>query len=160
MNTALPHTRTGRIPLPEPPTAVRLAVALLAVALVSGAVEAYVRVAQSTGGVPLAVLDEITPRLVLYGVIGLVVGRFHRGSRWAHGVLLVGIGVVGTASLVIDPVMWLVSGPDVGATVAGLTAADWLVVTARAVHLVAVLVAVALMLHPSTWRFGSQRSKK
>lgn len=155
MSTALRENRPLPITVTGPPPSARAAARLLWLALLAGVVEAGVR-----AGVPASVydaavsLDALLPRLLLYGAVGWVVWRFLAGRRWAFWVLLVGVGVVGTASLVVEPVGWLLAGPDLGAALRGLTAAEGGIALARAAHLLAVLAAVVCLLRPSTIRWS------
>lgn len=147
MSTALrPRPRAEPV-LITPPVWVHLACGLMAVALISGVVEGLARAA------PTGSYGDLGPRLAVYALVGAVVLWFHSGQRWAHWSLLLGIGVVGTASLVVEPVTWVMSDPDVGDSLGAMAAADWVAAAARVVHVVTVLAAVALMLHPSTWRY-------
>lgn len=146
-----PHTpESGRR---RPPRQVRAAAALLVVALLTGVVEAiawlWPEVLDDVGGSA----GQLAPRLVLYAVVLVVVWLFLLGRNWARWVLLLGIGVVGTASLIIEPLAWLMSGPDFGAWWRALTVRDGVAALARGVHLLAVLASVALMLHPATRRY-------
>lgn len=146
MSTDL-RPQTSRTPSPwrGPPDTVQVACALLGVALLAGALEGVVR----AGGD----VAELAPRLAVYGLVGAVVLWFHSGHRWAHWALLLGVGVVGTASLVVEPVLWAGSGSDVGATLMGMSAGEWVAAVARVAHVAAVLAAVVLMLRPRTWRY-------
>lgn len=151
MSTALrPRTRAESV-LPTPPVRVHLAAGLLGLALLAGVLEGLVR-ASSAG--------ELGPRLAIYALVGAVTLWFHSGQRWAHWSLLLGIGVVGTASLVAEPLGWLASGPDIAAALGAMSAGEWAAAAARVVHLVAVVAAVVLMLHPTTCRYVREVSDR
>ncbi|TNM55295.1 hypothetical protein [Brevibacterium sediminis] len=64
--------------------------------------------------------------------------------------LLLGLGVVGTASLLVEPVMWLFDDADFGADFSDLDGPGAVMLVSRVVHLAAVAVGVAAMLamHP------------
>lgn len=148
------HRRSDR-----PPVAVTGAAAALALALVAGIVEALARAAGSGPTDVATALLGFLPRLVLYGVVAGVIRQLLHGRRWALWALLVGIGGLGTASLVLDPVIWLSSGPDVGEALAGWDALEWFAAAARALHLAAVLTAVVLLLRPATWHFVRRQQR-
>lgn len=93
------------------------------------------------------------PRLVLYGLVGGVVWQLLRGRRWALWVLTIGIGGLGSASLLVGPMIWIASGAEVSATLRGWGGLEWLIAGARMAHLAAALGAVVLLLRPATWRF-------
>lgn len=156
MTTALRDPRPiTTTPTGPPPRPACFAARLLWLALVAGVVEALLRVGPPTSlHDTAAALDALLPRLVLYGLVGWVVWRFLHRRRWAFWVLLVGIGVIGTASLVVEPATWLMSGPDLGAAVRGLGVAEGGVVLARVTHVVAVLAAVVCLLRPATIRWS------
>lgn len=136
-----------------PPVAVVAAATALALALAAGIVEALAHAAASGPTDPVTALLTFLPRLVLYGVVAGVIRQLLRGRRWALWALLIGIGGLGTASLVVDPILWLASGPDVGGTLSGWGGLEWLAAAARTLHLAAVVVAVVLLVRPATWRF-------
>jgi hypothetical protein len=58
-------------------------------------------------------------------------------------------GGLGTLSLVIGPVTWLAEGGSLTDAVAGADLGSVLFAASRAVHLGAVMAAVALMFHPA-----------
>ena len=112
--------------------------------------EALAWIAPESLGDVASAAGQLLPRLALYALVAVVMGLFWRGHNWARAVLVVGIGIVGTASLIIEPVAWLASGPDLGAALAAMEGPDVVAAVSRAVHLVAVLASVGLMLHPAT----------
>lgn len=127
------------------PTVLLAATSIWIAAVGAGAVETIVRIYllpdPPTG-------PQVVVRSVVYAaVVGLVLllptGR--NAVRWALAVLLGGIG---TLSLVVEPVQWLLDG---GAPAAFLAAADTptLLVTAlRVLHLACVGAALVLMFRP------------
>lgn len=122
------------------PVPVRLSVLGWLTAVAAGAVEALVR---------MVLPDPPTPgRFAIYAVVVALVLALRTGRnavRWALAVLL---GGVGTLSLVIEPLSWLLAD---GSPTAFLTTADdpaLLVAGLRVVHLVAVLTALVLMFRP------------
>ena len=85
-------------------------------------------------------------RLAVYAVVALFIVQFARGREWARLFLIVGLGVVGTASLLVEPVMWLFDGADFDAYFGALDGPGAVILVRRLVHLVAVVVGVAAML--------------
>ncbi|MEY9259171.1 hypothetical protein ABH903_002203 [Brevibacterium epidermidis] len=85
-------------------------------------------------------------RLAVYAVVALFIVQFARGREWARLFLIVGLGVVGTASLLVEPVMWLFDGADFAAYFGALDGPGAVILVSRLVHLVAVVVGVAAML--------------
>ena len=126
----------------------RLAVTALFTALAAGVVEMAARLmpfddlADNAGAVVI--------RLTIYALIAVVIVRFARGREWARLLLLVGLGVVGTASLLVEPVMWLLNDADFGVYFGALDGPGTVILVSRVVHLAAVAVGVTAMvtLHP------------
>ena len=85
-------------------------------------------------------------RLAVYAVVALFIVQFARGREWARLFLIVGLGVVGTTSLLVEPVMWLFDGADFDAYFGALDGPGAVILVSRLVHLVAVVVGVAAML--------------
>jgi hypothetical protein len=93
----------------------------------------------------LAVMALFTPGGRM-PVVALFIVQFARGREWARLFLIVGLGVVGTASLLVEPVMWLFDGADFDAYFGALDGPGAVILVSRLVHLVAVVVGVAAML--------------
>ena len=89
-------------------------------------------------------------RLAVYAVVALFIVQFARGREWARLFLIVGLGVVGTASLLVEPVMWLLNDADFGVYFGALDGPGTVILVSRVVHLAAVAVGVTAMvtLHP------------
>lgn len=90
--------------------------------------------------------------LVRAGVYLMVLGvawRMLRGDRWARPALAVGIGVIGAASLLIEPISAIVAAGSLTDPLVGITAAEVLGDLARAGHICAVLVAIPAMYTPA-----------
>ncbi|MFF1418902.1 hypothetical protein [Streptomyces sp. NPDC058280] len=71
------------------------------------------------------------------------------GRGWARLTLALGLGVVGTASMVIDPIRALAGGRTLGAAFEEAGAMDLAFGASRALHVAAVLTAVVLMFLPA-----------
>lgn len=96
---------------------------------------------------------QLSIRAVVYVLITLLIVRLRRGERWVRLALTALLGVIGMASLLVEPISWLSAG---GAPVAFLAAADGptlAVVAVRVVHVVAVVVGLSLMYSPTANRF-------
>jgi hypothetical protein len=130
------------------PRAVRLSVVLWLAAIATGGVEALVRLLLPEPPTPA----QLTVRFAIYTAFVVLVLALHTGRntvRWAVAVLLGGIG---TLSLVVEPLDWLLAG---GSPTSFLTTADGptLLVTAlRTLHIAAVAVALTLLFRPSATR--------
>jgi hypothetical protein len=94
-------------------------------------------------------ISSVVIRLMIYTVAIYIIAQMRLGKRWARLTLAVLLGVIGTLSLVIDPISWLGGGNSLGEV---FTEADLLfifIVPIRAVHLAAVIAALVFMFLPA-----------
>lgn len=139
-NHSLPaSTATDRIQRPR-----HISVVALLIALAAGVAEmiAHLWEAENLSGEGPAILL----RLGIYAVVAGLILAFARGHRWAAAVLIVGLGVVGMASLIAEPLTWLFTDGDMGSLLATADASIVLIILIRTVHIAAVIVAVPLMI--------------
>jgi hypothetical protein len=135
------------------PRAVRLSVVIWLAAIAIGAAEAMARLLLPEPPTP----TQLAVRFAIYTALAVLVLSLHTGRnavRWAVVVLLGGIG---TLSLVVEPLGWLLAG---GSPTSFLTTADGptLLVTAlRTLHVAAVAVALTLLFRPSAARCFRRR---
>ncbi|MEU7728077.1 hypothetical protein AB0B78_22975 [Streptomyces sp. NPDC040724] len=144
------HRNPGR-----PPAPVRAAFALWVTAVAAGAFETALMVGRDPAegfGVGLAV------RLAVFTAAVLVAVRMRRGAGWARIALAIGLGVLGTASLVVEPLGFLLDGGSLADALARADALEWVFGVSRTVHLAAVLTAVALMFRPAANAFFRERA--
>ncbi|WKD31727.1 hypothetical protein [Streptomyces xanthophaeus] len=149
--TSIPARRTAerRDPGP-PPAAVRAAFALWVTAVAAGAFETALMVGRAPAdgiGAGLAV------RLAVFTAAVLVALRMRRGAGWARISLAIGLGILGTASLLVGPLGYLLDGGSLSAALAHADALEWVFRVSRTVHLAAVLTAVVLMFRPAANRY-------
>jgi hypothetical protein len=144
----------------EVPLTARSATLLWLLAVSAGVVETVVQVGLALGDdVALtSLLGQIAARTVIYGALFVIIDRyFRRGVRWSRYLLAGLLGTVGVASLVSEPIGWLIRDGD-------LATVDWsgsfvAIAVLRSVHLTAVLSALVLTLHPETARwFNRERT--
>ncbi|WP_067816926.1 hypothetical protein [Nocardia inohanensis] len=142
-------TATGTAPTPKNPAAPALSVAFRAIviALAAGTSEAVFQAARYLDH-PAADIADLLPGLMIRATVYLAVlalaYRMADGSRWARNTLMIGLGTLGLASLLIEPIGAVLDAP--GELFARWTVASWLIAVCRTVHIVAVLVAVPAML--------------
>ncbi|WP_194817004.1 hypothetical protein [Nocardia sp. XZ_19_385] len=140
-------------PIREParaPRPVALAFGALVVALLAGVAEALAQTAlllersdADLGGLATG----LAMRAVLYLVVLAVAIRMTHGDRWARVALTFGIGVLGLASLLVEPIRAVLSTDDIGTLFDGVTASGVGIAIFRAIHVAAVLVAIPAMYH-------------
>ncbi|MGW0248286.1 hypothetical protein ACWDYH_16810 [Nocardia goodfellowii] len=145
--------RLSLAPIREParaPRSVSLAFSALVVALLAGVAEAIAQAAlllESSG----AELGDIATALLMRGAIYLVVLavaiRMTHGDGWARVALTFGIGVLGLASLLVEPIRAVLSADDLGTLFDDVTASGVGIAIFRAIHVAAVLVAIPAMYH-------------
>lgn len=144
---SVPARRTAQRHDPAaPPAAVRGAFALWVTAVAAGAFETALMVGRAPAdglGAGLAV------RLAVFTAAVLVAVRMRRGAGWARITLAIGLGVLGTASLVVEPLGYLLDGGSLADALARADALEWVFGVSRTVHLAAVLTAVVLMFRPA-----------
>lgn len=96
---------------------------------------------------------QLSIRAVVYVLVTLLIVRLRRGEPWVRLALTVLLGVLGMASLLAEPISWVVAG---GAPADFLAAADGptlMVVALRAIHVAAVVAGLALMYGRTANRF-------
>ena len=131
-------------PVRSAPAPVRTSVRLWLVAIAAGAAEALLRLLLPEPPTPA----QLGVRFAIYTALVVLVLALHTGRRavrWAVAVLLGGIG---TVSLVIEPLSWLLAG---GSPVEFLASADTptlLILVLRVLHIAAVIGALAVLFHP------------
>ncbi|OEV27080.1 hypothetical protein AN219_23685 [Streptomyces nanshensis] len=138
---------------PAPPPAVRAAFTLWATAVAAGVFETALAVGGSVGG-GVGSTAEIAGGLAVRGAVFtaaiLVALRMRRGHGWARIALTLGLGVVGMASMVVEPVHALAQGSStIGEELAQAGAMDLAFGAGRVLHVAAVLSAVVLMFLPA-----------
>jgi len=145
-------------PRTDPPRSVSVAFTGLVVALLCGVGEAITYAAIQLDR-PDADIGSLTTGLAIRGVIYLVVllvaVHMAHGARWARIVLTFGIGVIGLASLIIEPLAATLSAKEIGDLFDNLTAAAVITGAFRTGHILAVLVAIPAMYHPTARRYFS-----
>lgn len=136
-------------PAPPVPRPVRAAVVVWLAAVGAGVAETLVHLATPDAPGPGA----LVVRAGVYAVVVVLVLSLRTGRdavRWTLAVLL---GVVGTLSLVLEPVTWLAAGGSPVEYLAGAGAADLAIVVLRLGHLALVAAALVLMFRPAANAF-------
>jgi hypothetical protein len=135
------------------PRAVRLSVVIWLAAIAMGAVEALVRLLLPEPPTP----TQLVVRFAIYTALAVLVLALHTGRnavRWAVAVLLGGIG---TLSLVVEPLDWLLAGGSPTSFLATADGPTLLITALRTLHVAAVAVALTLLFRPSATRYFRSR---
>ena len=142
-------------PLPGVPREVQASFVLWLTAVAAGVVETIIRVIDallmglSSGSGGEADVTGVIIRVIVYTVAVYIIAQMRLGRRWARLALTVLLGGIGTLSLLIDPISWLARGNSLGE---GFPPADllfFIIAPIRAVHLAAVIAALAFMFSPA-----------
>ncbi|MGW4355259.1 hypothetical protein ACWELJ_24550 [Nocardia sp. NPDC004582] len=129
----------------ERPERAVLAYRAVVVALIAGVAETLLRAARALEdpGTPVSgVAAALAIRAAIYLAVFALAARMLFGSRWARRILAVGLGTVGLASLAAEPVRAMLTADHPSAVLTGWTPIALLLGLFRAVHILAVLVAV------------------
>ncbi|MGP3977523.1 hypothetical protein ACTWQF_26625 [Streptomyces sp. 8N114] len=105
-------------------------------------------VADGSGSVP-GIAVGLLLRLAVFTAALLVAARMRRGRAWARVTLALGLGVVGTASMVVEPLRALAGDETLRTALAEASALDLVFGASRTLHVTAVLTAVVLMFLPA-----------
>jgi hypothetical protein len=135
------------------PGAVQTAFLLWLVAVGAGVAETIVRVADSLAARAGAGAGGVVIRVIVYAAVIYVATRMRSGKRWARDTLAIALGVVGTLSLVIDPISWLAAGNSLREVFAEADLLFAFVAPVRVVHLAAVIGALVFMYRPAANRY-------
>ncbi|WP_253667489.1 hypothetical protein [Streptoalloteichus tenebrarius] len=136
----------------RPPAPVRGAFALWITAVVAGVLETALAVGGLLSGDPGSagqVAVGLAIRVPVFVAALVVAVHMLRGRGWARTALTLGLGVLGTASMVVPPLTALAKGSSLGAFLADAGPRDLAFGAIRALHVAAVLTAVLLMFVPA-----------
>jgi hypothetical protein len=135
------------------PKEVQVSFLLWLTAVAAGVVETIIRVidslslGSSSGGE--VDVTGLVIRVVVYTVAVYIIAQMRLGKRWARLTLAVLLGVIGTLSLVIDPISWLAGGNSLGEVFTQADLLFFIIAPIRAVHLAAVIGALVFMFLPA-----------
>ena len=132
-----------------PPAEVRAAFLLWMGALAAGAAEIALHDIDIGG---------LATRLGIYAVVAAIALRMRAGRNWARLTLAIGLGIVGTLSLVIEPLTWLLDGNSPIDAIRQTDLTGALVATSRVLHVLCVWVAVAFMFRPRANTYFKRRT--
>jgi len=113
-------------------------------ALAMGAASGSVGEADLTG-----TISNVVIRVIVYALVVYLITQMRLGKNWARLTLAVLLGVIGTLSLVIDPISWLAAGNSLGEVFTEADLLFVLIAPIRAVHLAAVIAALVFMFLPA-----------
>ena len=88
-------------------------------------------------------------RVIVYTLVVYIITRMRLGKRWARLTLAVLLGVIGTLSLILDPISWLAGGNSLSEVFTQADLLFLLIAPIRKIHLAAVIAALVLMYLPA-----------
>jgi hypothetical protein len=159
-------------PPPGEPKEVQASFLLWLTAVVAGVLETIIRVidalaiswaSDSSGEMDVTgVISGVVIRVIVYTLVVYIITRMRLGKRWARLTLAVLLGVVGTLSLVIDPISWLAGGNSLSDVFTQADLLFFLIAPIRSVHLAAVIAALVFMFLPAanTYFRGSRSARR
>jgi hypothetical protein len=146
-------------PPPGVPKEVQASFLLWLTAVAAGILETIIRIidalaigwASDSGGEMdvTGVISGVVIRVIVYMLAVYIITRMRLGKRWARLTLAMLLGVIGTLSLVIDPISWLAGGNSLSDVFTQADLLFFLIAPIRTVHLAAVIAALALMFLPA-----------
>ena len=156
---------------PAVPKEVQASFLLWLTAVAAGVLETIIRIidalaigwASDSGGETdvTGVISGVVIRVIVYALVVYIITRMRLGKRWARLTLAVLLGVIGTLSLVIDPISWLAGGNSLSEVFTEANLLFFLIAPIRTVHLAAVIAALVLMfLRDANTFFRGSRSAR
>ena len=146
-------------PPPGVPKEVQASFLLWLTAVAAGVLETIIRIIDSlamgwtsgSGGETddTGVVSNVVIRVIVYTLVVYIITRMRLGKRWARLTLAVLLGVIGTLSLVIDPISWLAGGNSLSEVFTEANLLFFLIAPIRTVHLAAVIAALVFMFLPA-----------
>ena len=146
-------------PPPGVPREVQASFLLWLTAVAAGVLETTIRVidallvgsALGNGGEAdlTGVMLSVVIRMIVYTLMIYIILQMRFGKGWARLTLAVLLGVIGTLSLVIDPISWLAGGNSLREIFTGTDLLFILIAPIRAAHLAAVIAALVFMFLPA-----------
>jgi hypothetical protein len=128
-------------------------------AVAAGVLETIIRVidalaigwASGSGGETdvTSTISNVVIRVIVYTLVVYIITRMRLGKRWARLTLAVLLGIIGTLSLVIDPISWLAGGNSLSEVFTQANLLFFLIAPIRTVHLAAVIAALVFMFLPA-----------
>jgi len=94
-------------------------------------------------------ISNVVIRVIVYTLVVYINTRMRLGKRWARLSLAVLLGMMGTLSLVIDPISLLAEGNSLSEVFTEANFLFFLIAPIRTVHLAAVIAALVLMFLPA-----------
>lgn len=100
-----------------------------------------------------SILIAVGLRTIIFAALVFVIIKMYRGKNWARLALTILLGGIGTFSLLIDPIHWILEGNSLDKAFTGMTVYSSLFGLSRIVHLSSVITALILMYRPAANKY-------
>ncbi|WP_369638047.1 hypothetical protein [Nocardia sp. JMUB6875] len=134
-----------------------LAYRAIIIALIAGLAETLGRMAIVLDGPDAQIIGVavgLLIRVAIYLAVFALAARMLTGSVWARWVLVIGLGTLGLASLVVEPLHAITTADHLGDMFLGWTPNSVIIGLFRAIHIAAVLVGVPAAILAGPRRVG------
>jgi hypothetical protein len=151
-----------RLMPPYEPREVRTSAFLWLVAVAAGIFETGLVVIARVGdgqGLSSDLMSGVLLRLAVFTIAGILIVYLRQGRNWARLSLALLLGVLGTLSLVIGPVEWLLQGHALVDAARNASLTTVLFASSRVTHVTAVLSATFFMFRPGAAGYFRRLSK-
>lgn len=139
------------------PKSVRLSVWFWFAAIGAGVFETILAVIQFFSGNMNAsgsgIFFNVVIRLIIFAILSYIIVELRMGKNWARICLTILLGGIGTLSLVIGPITWLIEGHSLNELIETMNLYTVLFTLSRIVHLASVIVALVLMFQPDANKY-------
>jgi hypothetical protein len=126
------------------------------VAIAAGVFEmiiAVIEILSRDSGPGNSIFIAVGIRTIIFAALVYIIVKMYRGRNWARIALAILLGGIGTLSLVIDPVKWILEGNSLDKAFAGMTLYSILFGLSRIVHLASVITALIFMFRPAANKY-------
>lgn len=134
------------------PQEVKRSFRLWLIAIAAGVFEmiiAVIEMLSGDSGEANGILIAAGIRTIIFAALVYIIVKMYRGQNWARIALAILLGGIGTLSLIIDPVQWIIEGNPLNEAFANMTAYSILFGISRVIHLTSVIAAFILMFRPA-----------
>jgi hypothetical protein len=92
-------------------------------------------------------------RGIIYIIFIFVTIQMRKQRNWARIILAIGLGIVGTLALIIDPISWMMKGHAISESFVGLNVWSVLFTISRIIHIICVSAALLWMFQPNANKY-------
>ncbi|MED4750810.1 hypothetical protein [Brevibacillus choshinensis] len=138
------------------PQEVKKSFMLWLVAIAAGVFEMIIAVTQilsKDSGSGNSIFIAVGIRTIIFATLLYIIVKMYYGRNWARIALAILLGGIGTLSLIIDPVKWILEGNSLDKALDSMTLYSFLFGLSRIIHLASVIAAFILMFRPAANKY-------